>query len=260
MQKSDHPRVPISVSEIVQDAIECRDAGAAMIHVHARDHRGNHSLSIDDNQLLLESLESELGDTVLLQLTTEAIGIYTPEQQRGLIKAVCPKAASFALRELLPMDTREPVNPQSVSFFDWVASQNMLAQYILYDRADVERYLKLCKLGIIPESGRHVLLVLGRHSQNLTAYPHELLPFIADSDIVSQRWGVCAFGPYEHQCLATAMLLGADIRVGFENNLLDVNGEAAHSNASQVSTQRQLASTLNVPVLSPNAYREELLG
>ncbi len=204
-QKTDHKSIPISIQEIVDDVKECRKAGAIMAHVHARNSEGQHSLEIDDNLKLLEALESKLGDSIIIQLTTEAIERYTPSQQMQLIREVKPPAASFALRELLPSPT---VSSQTIDFFHWVAEQNILAQYILYNQEDVERYSKLCRSNMLPKKGRHALFVLGSYRNNSINYPKDLLPFLYDEFITTEHWGACAFGENEFNCLSAVMLLG----------------------------------------------------
>lgn len=252
-QKSDHPALPVTIEEIVKDVIACRDAGAAMAHVHARDAQGKHSLAIDDNQKLLDALKTKVGASVIVQLTTEAIGIYNPHQQIELIKETSPPAASFALRELLP---DESFISKGAQFFQWVADQKMLAQYILYDRNDVERYLSYCRDGILPDKGRHALLVLGRYLKQGSSQPKDLLPFLSPELVEQERWGVCAFGKNEHQCLTTAMLIGGDVRIGFENNHLDTAGNVAPDNASQIIALVRQARSLGIPLHDAKSYRE----
>jgi uncharacterized protein (DUF849 family) len=254
-QKSDHPALPITNEEIVAEVSACRDAGAAMIHVHARDKNGQHSLAIDENKKLLEALKTAVGDSIILQLTTEAIGKYSPAQQMELIRETCPPAASFGLRELVP---NEEHLDAAGKFYHWVAEQNIIAQHILYDRNDVERYLALCRAGIIPQQGRHTLLVLGRYQKQQQSQPTDLLPMLSDELLANERWGVCAFGLREHQCLTTAMLLGGDVRVGFENNLLDKQGQPAKSNAAQVEALVAQAQSLNINLHNAQSYRAAL--
>ncbi|MDG3084944.1 3-keto-5-aminohexanoate cleavage protein [Vibrio hannami] len=251
-QKSDHPALPVTVDEIVNDVLDCRDAGAAMVHVHARDKNGNHSLAVDDNQVLFNELKDRVGDSVIIQLTTEAIGIYSPEQQMELIREICPPAASFALKELVP-DEKYLVKAEQ--FFHWVADQNILAQYILYDREDVDRYLSLCRDGVLPVRGRHALLVLGRYQKDQFSEPSDLIPFLSRELLDNERWGVCAFGPKEHQCLTAAMLLGGDIRVGFENNHLDKFGNPAKNNATQITNLSEQARMLNIELDDAISYQ-----
>jgi uncharacterized protein (DUF849 family) len=174
-----------------------------------------------------------------------------------LIDEVQPPAASFALRELIPTESDMP---QAERFFCRVADSGMLAQYILYDRADVERYLTLCRDNVLPKPGRHALLVLGRYHRQRIASPCDLLPLLSDELLKQERWGVCAFGPDEHRCLTTAMLLGADVRVGFENNHLDKNGRLAASNAAQVKALAEQADSLGLPLLDAHRYRTLLRG
>ncbi|MCQ8200304.1 3-keto-5-aminohexanoate cleavage protein, partial [Vibrio parahaemolyticus] len=86
----------------VAEALAGQTAGAAMIHLHARDANGRHSLDLDDNMAIYHAVKEAVGETMMVQLTTEAVGLYSPPQQRALVKAVEPEAASFALRELIP--------------------------------------------------------------------------------------------------------------------------------------------------------------
>ena len=44
--RKDHPNLPITISEIVQEAKNCFQKGANAIHAHVRDQEGNHSLDI----------------------------------------------------------------------------------------------------------------------------------------------------------------------------------------------------------------------
>ncbi|NAW58575.1 MULTISPECIES: 3-keto-5-aminohexanoate cleavage protein [unclassified Vibrio] len=256
--KQHHAALPVSVSEIRAEAVACRDAGAAMIHLHARDPQGAHSLTINDNQAVYQQVKQAVGDSMIVQLTTEAVGQYTPEQQMALIRAVRPEAASFALKELIP--TQEHI-PQASDFFHWVASQNILSQYILYSPPELAEYVRLVQNGLLPEQKHHLLLVLGRYHQNQQSEPQDLLPFF--SPYFSQlkcRWAVCAFGSQEAQCLTAGALLGGDVRVGFENNHLTLSGQPAISNAEQVASMRQILHSLNIQTLDAEGLRQQLVS
>ncbi|MEF1305597.1 3-keto-5-aminohexanoate cleavage protein, partial [Vibrio owensii] len=127
--KQDHDQLPMTIEELVAEAKVCQTAGATMIHLHARDAQGTHSLEVDDNLEIYHTVKAAVGDSMIVQLTTEAVGMYSPQQQMALIKAVKPEAASFALRELIPDEQSEE---QGFAFFDWVAAQGILSQIILY--------------------------------------------------------------------------------------------------------------------------------
>ncbi|MDB1124029.1 BKACE family enzyme [Vibrio algarum] len=252
----DHPALPVTVDQIVADVVACRDAGAAMVHLHARDSDGKHSLAIDDNIKVMNGVTEAVGDSIIVQLTTEAIGMYTPAQQMELIKHTQPEAASFGLKELIPDDS---YLAEAERFFHWVADTGMIAQYILYSVEDVARYFSLIKSCVLPNKNHHVLLVLGRYHKTLQSSPRDLIPFLTDELLDNKhRWSVCAFGIQEQKCLINAMILGADVRVGFENNHLNNLGLIAKNNAQQVDNIKELTDLLGINRHNALSYRKAL--
>jgi len=254
--RQDHPAVPVTIEQIVDDVIACRDAGAAMVHLHARDKNGLHSLEIDDNLATLAAVKQAVGESIIVQLTTEAVGQYQPDQQMLLIKEAMPEAASFALKELIPDDSYLPVAQQ---FFHWVAESGIIAQYILYSVEDVQRYFSLIKQGILPSKNHHILLVLGRYHKQLRSSVTDLAPFLSEQLLTTKTpWATCAFGPQEQQCLISAMLMGGDIRIGFENNHFNSKGEIADSNAQQIIDIKAVSSLLNIDLHNADSFRQVL--
>lgn len=228
----DHPALPVSPEEIADTVAACVDAGAAMVHLHARNAKGEHSLEISDNLAVLEEVRRRVGDRVIVQVTTEAVGRYQPAQQMALIRALEPEAASFALRELIPLPEYES---SAADFFHWAAERNILAQYILYSEQDLLYYLDLLERDLLPKQRHHLLFVLGRYAANQQSTPNDLQPFTRLLPRLNgRRWAVCAFGAREQECLLAAAEQGGDLRVGFENNLFACDGELAVSNADQV--------------------------
>lgn len=71
---------------------------------------------------------------------------------------------------------------------------------------------------------------------------------------------MCEFGQFEHNCLTAAMLMGADVRVGFENNHYDNKGAIAKSNATFVSQLCYPSETLNIELMSGQNFRSSLLN
>ena len=98
--KKDHAAVPITMNEIVNTGKACFEAGAEAIHFHTRNDKGEHVL---DSGLCKEIL-SELQKTVPkmhLQITTEAIGKYSPDQMRKLAYEVMPPGISIGVKEMI---------------------------------------------------------------------------------------------------------------------------------------------------------------
>ena len=254
--KQDHDQLPMTIEEMVAEAKACQTAGATMIHLHARDTQGRHSLEVDDNLEIYHVVKAAVGDSMIVQLTTEAVGMYLPQQQMALIKAVKPEAASFALRELIPDEQSEE---QGFAFFDWVAAQGILSQIILYDQADIERYFSFRERGVLPKHNQHALVVLGRYHEAQQSSPWDLRALHLERFIEENvRCAVCAFGAREQDCLTHAMLLGLDVRVGFENNHLSADGQPANCNAEQVQRLKEVSKLLDVPLHDAESFRESI--
>lgn len=233
-QKADHSALPITPMELAETAVQCRDAGACMMHLHVRDERGGHSLDVDTYRAATAAVRDVVGDDLIIQVTTEAVGIYSIDQQIAMVQQLKPEAVSLAVRELCPRSEDEA---KGAAFFAWLNKERVAAQYILYSAADVERFDDLRRRGVIPGDVVSVLYVLGRYSETGASSALELLPMLtaADTDVI---WSVCAFGATEASCMLVAAGLGGHARVGFENNMQLINGDRAPSNSDLV---RQVA-------------------
>jgi len=227
--KSDHPGLPISPRELADTAVSCAEAGAAMIHLHVRDEQGKHSLEPEYYRPAIREIRQAVGDAMLIQVTSEAAGIYTPEQQIRLIEELAPDAVSLSVREILADETNTDA---AAGFLELLQRQETSIQYILYDRGDVGRYRQLTANGVIP-GGRHlVLFVLGRYS-TMEAEPEGLEGYLAEFQDAAP-WMACAFGRQAFDILTTAAGRGGHVRVGFENGWHMPDGGVAADNATLV--------------------------
>ena len=100
--KADHPAIPLTPTEIGIEAARCKEAGAAMIHLHVRNADGRHSLDPVLYRAAIAAVRTEAGSDLIVQVTTEAVGLYTPDQQIAAMQALQPEAFSVAVRELIP--------------------------------------------------------------------------------------------------------------------------------------------------------------
>lgn len=227
----DHPGMPLSAPDIAREAAKCRDAGAALIHTHVRDAKGEHLLDADAYLDAIQAIRREVGEDLIVQITTEAVGKYAPPQQIAVVKAVKPEAASIAIRELVPDDS---ALAEAEDVFHWMAREGVMAQYILYTPDEVRRFNDLRTRGVIPGDHPLVLFVLGSYSggPGNTAELDGYLSALREGG--ETQWGVCAFGVTEAQAARWALAHGGHPRVGFENNLMLEDGTVARSNADLV--------------------------
>lgn len=232
--KSDHPAIPLTPMELAREAAVCVDAGACMIHLHVRNADGGHSLDVDLYKAALDAVAAEVGKRIIVQITTEAVGIYQPAEQMACVRAVKPEAVSLAVREFCPDAASET---EAAAFFAWVVDSGINPQYILYSDEDVRRFSDLRRRGVIPGENPFVLYVLGRYTKGQVSDPTDLLPFLSaasDAFETAPPWSMCAFGAREAACALTATALGGNVRVGFENNMLLADGSVAAGNAALV--------------------------
>jgi len=235
--KADHPAMPLSPDELARTAAECEQAGAAMIHVHVRDADGGHLLDADAYRAATTAIREAVGDRLVIQITTEALGIYAPAERMAVVKDVRPEAASLALREFLPDEASEP---DFAAFLAWMAKEHVAPQIILYTPEEAVRLAALIKRGVLPWNDPPVLFVLGRYTVGQVSAPVDLLPFLAPEMPQFAHWSVCAFGRHEAACVAAGALMGGHVRVGFENNLSLPDGSTAGSNAELVTATARL--------------------
>jgi uncharacterized protein (DUF849 family) len=231
--KADHPALPMTAPELASAARDICDAGAALLHLHVRDACGGHSLDADLYREALKAIRGEVGDDLVIQITTESAGVYETHEQLAVVQALWPEAASCALRELCPDDAA--IN-RYADFLSECQARRTWVQHILYDGADTERFLQLWRDGVIPDREPFVLLVIGRYGERSGQSASDLVariaPFLNDD---APLWAACAFGAHEAQTVIAAAAAGGHVRVGFENNLEQPDGTQASSNAAQVA-------------------------
>ncbi len=246
--KADHPALPISPAELAATAAACAEAGAAMIHLHVRDEAGGHSLDVEAYRAAIAAIRAAVGDRLVIQVTSEAVGRYKPQEQMAMVRALRPEAVSLAPRELLPEDPDGGADEGEVAdFLAWLDTEGILPQFILYAADELERFDDLQTRGVIPAGQRFLLFVLGRYSKTQESRPAELLPFVA-ANRRGHPWAVCAFGRRETACAIAAMTLDGHARVGFENNLHLPDGGLAPDNAALVAAAARGAAALARPL------------
>ncbi len=243
--RADHPALPVTTAELAATAAACHRAGAGAIHVHIRDAAGRHALDAGLYRETVAAIRAEAGDDLVIQITSEAVGRYTPAEQQALILALAPPAVSIAVREMF-------AEGEPAQFFAWMRERAIAVQHILYDTEDVRWLADLRRRGIIPDETPRLLYVLGRYAAGEESGPEDLEPFLATAEeegLSEMPWSVCAFGRGETASLGAALERGGHVRVGFENSLWHEDGRVAADNAERVAAIADAARRLGrIPV------------
>lgn len=252
--KVDHPRLPLTPAELAAEAEVCLAEGASMLHLHVRDGAGRHALDPALYRQALAAVRERVGERLLLQVSSEAAGLFQPGEQRRAMRELGPEALSVALREMLPEGGEEG---PAAAFYQELALAGCLVQHIVYHPREAERLLELVARGLVPEEPASALFVLGAYGDR-DASPADLGPMI---EVWGDRgpWMVCAFGAAEGACMRAAAERGGHVRVGFENNLWRADGSLARSSAELVREAAEAAALLGLR-LADAASARRLLG
>jgi len=230
--KADHPALPITLDEIIDTARSCQAAGADGLHLHLRDTNGRHILDAGLYKEALAALAASVPG-MAVQITTEAVGIYSAAQQRAVVEAVAPESVSISLAEMLA----EREFDASEAFYKACAQAKTDVQHIIYGASDLDLLATMLEEDRLPGGPVQLLFVLGRYSQNQESAPDDLGIFTRwlSASKVAADWAVCAFGKQETACLAAAAAAGGKLRVGFENSIWNADGRIARDNAERVA-------------------------
>lgn len=228
--RADHPKLPLTIPEIVTCACGARAAGAQAIHAHVRDEAGRHVLDAGLYRELLDELQKAEPDLVV-QVTSEAGGRYGPAEQRALIEGFTPPGLTAALFEI----TGDNDEVAARNFYWSAAEAGIAIQHIIYSPEEVEKLANLQARGTVPLGPLSVLFVLGSYAGQLGS-PSDLDAFLAARAAYNGplRFMVCAFGRQEIACAVRAARAGGDCRVGFENNIYRPDGGLLRDNSESV--------------------------
>ncbi len=251
--KADHPALPITPEELAEATEKAVAAGAAAVHVHVRDDDGRHSLDPDRYRMAIAAIRARVGRDPVIQISTESAGLFGPEDQIGLVRALWPEAVSVAIRELVP-DDGPAAERQARRFFGELAEAGVWTQFILYDRTDILRWHRLRERAVIAAARPFVLLVLGRGS-GMARLPGMLAALDPWNPACPVDWMLCGFDRMELPAAAAALALGGHVRVGFENNLHLADGRLAPENAALLRQLAPFWRSLGRQPLTPSALR-----
>ena len=235
--KKDHSKVPMTIPEIVKTGQACYNSGADAIHFHIRNENGQHIL---DSGLCKEAL-SELHKKVPkihLQITTEAVGKYSPFEMQKLAYEVLPPGISIAVREMIP--SRKP-GSEDIKIYQKLYEAGTKVQHICYEPEDLDLLSDVLKKSKLLDTRVWCMFTIGHYSGKVSD-PKKIPLFlkkVKDHNIIAD-WAVCAFSKEEISCLKTAIKLGGKIRVGFENSLLMPDGSIAPDNETKVKAVKIL--------------------
>jgi 3-keto-5-aminohexanoate cleavage enzyme len=261
--KEANPNLPEQPDEIVAQGVAAAEAGAAILHVHARNPDGSNTMSPEIYGELHSRLCAETD--AVIQLTTGGSPTL-PVRERLNTVLLAPEMCSLNMGLLNFFIRGEQVffaNHRSdiERFAREIAARDVKPELEVYSAAMLEEVEHLLGLGIL--SPPYVInLVFHTPTQGGTrGTPENLLDAVARIRALATdvRINVSSMGPTQLPLTTIALAMGLNIRVGMEDNVLYRRGEPLVSNAQLVERAVRIAHELDRPPATP-AQARELLG
>ncbi len=277
------PYLPFRTEDIIEEAVRSYDAGAAVVHVHARDPQdGSPSSSGGIFREILGGIKARR--PVVITPTTGGSYSMTPEERLAVVSALKPEMATFnagslnfALYPVLNKYTefryawereylqgterfifsnhfrslhvylktmKETNTKPEIEIYD-LGQINNVAQLVAEGCLDNPIYLQFVMgiLGGVPATGDNLLYLI-REARRLLG-----------NDI---QWSVCAAGKHQFPMGVINVLQGGYWRVGLEDNLYLERNRLARSNAEQVEKAIRIIRELGHEPASAEEARKML--
>ena len=278
------PHLPVTPDEIATQAVEAANAGAAILHLHARDpETGQPTADPDVFMQFLPRIKRECD--AVINITTGGSSLMTLEERLAAPNLAQPEMASLNMGSmnfgLFPMQRRHsewkhPWEPALLEATRDVVFKNTFAdierifselgdgygtrfEFECYDVGHIQTLAFYLREGLIqkPVFVQFVMGVLG----GIDSSPETLMHMKATADRLlgdQYRFSVLSAGRLQIPLATIGAILGGNVRVGLEDSLLIGKGKLATSNAEQVTKIRRILEELGYEIATPDEARTML--
>ena len=252
--KEKNPAVPITPKEINQAAVDCFNSGAAIAHIHVRDpETGRPDFKMDLFREILEGIRERCD--MLVNLTTSSFNLKGPDliSQRLQPVSLQPDLCSFDLGSVNFFDHTFVNTPE----WGYQAPKTMQDAGVkpeieVFDVGHIDQAIHLIDSGLI-KPPPYFQLCMGIR-WGIAATPENLM-FMKSKLPAEIVRSVLGAGKAQLPMITMGLILGGNVRVGFEDNLYYKKGVLAKSNAQMVEHAATLAEQLHRRVATPVAAR-----
>jgi len=280
--KAQNPNLPEQPSEIIQSAYECYNAGAAIVHIHARNKEGN---SCNDPKVFAEINSGVRAKCNIITQNSTAPATKPGSEADDGIALLYDDSIKDALPEMCSLDTSLITTVWGDLCFiyrwerEWLIKHGLrmkelgikpeIEAFNMESIEDVFQHLVpkgVCKLTDDPNEPVSITLVMGmnRVSQGAISYTQQNHDFMIDLIHQNSRgakvnFTTMAIASNQLHGVTYGVLKGGHARVGMEDNIQYRYGELAKSNAQLVERMVRIINELELDVATPDEARE-LIG
>ncbi|HUU96212.1 MAG TPA: 3-keto-5-aminohexanoate cleavage protein [Phycisphaerae bacterium] len=246
--KDTNPAVPITPEEIAEDAWRCHEAGASIVHVHARDQHGAPTWDPGIYGDIIAAVREVASDLVVCASTS---GRNWPEFDRRAAVLDChPDMASLTLGSLnFPQQASVNTGQMILDLLAAMTERNIRPEFEAFEVGMID----WARDYLIPKSGisapYYFNLLLGNRG-TLAANPRNLVAMV-EALPEGSVWAVAGIGRFQLEANALGLVMGGGVRVGLEDNIyLDVGRKKLASNPELIRRVVGIAEALGRPLSS----------
>ncbi len=262
--KQNNPNVPYTPQEFADEAERSYNAGAAMVHIHARDENGMATHDIGRIRETHDAIKYRVPN-LIVNLTSAVGPMATAEQRIEQIVAVKPEMASLNTNSMnYAVADRKTGN--IMYEFIFTNTFSMLEEFgkamrdngvkpeiEIYDIGGLDNFLLIKKQGIYTEP-YNINFVWGTAGGQ--AFRPDAFITMKNSLPENSIYSTCGIGRDQFPACMQSSILGGHIRVGLEDNTKMPNGELAKGSYEQVEWAVNIARSIGREPATPDEARE----
>jgi uncharacterized protein (DUF849 family) len=258
------PAIPYTPEEIAEEARRAYEAGAAIVHIHAREDDGKASHRVEVYREIMERTRAKC--PVILNFSTGAVGI--PADQRvAHIRDLKPEIGALNMGSMnyakFSPSRREFVfdyvfsNPfkDILLFVETMKQGGVKPELECFDTGHIRNAEPLVELGLLDDPIQFSLILGVLGGAPPTA---QTLAFMATLLPPRAHWEVIGISHNQWELVAAALSLGGNIRVGLEDNFYLSPGVMAKSNGDLVEKAVRMVQDIGREVATVDEARRAL--
>ena len=255
--KEQNPAVPYTVEEIVREAKSAVDAGAAIVHLHVRHDDGTPTQSRDRFQECEEAIYKECPNVILIPSTGGAVGMSPEERLQSTDTTPLPEMATLDCGTCnFGDEIFDNSMPTMRAFGKRMIEKGIKPEYECFEMGHLDTILTMARKGEVPGNPMQFNFVLG--VPGCTPATVDNLCWLVNKIPAGSTWTATGIGRHAFTLAAPAIVMGGNVRVGFEDNLYLERGVLAKSNGELVDKVVRMAKLLGRQVASSDEAREIL--
>ena len=255
--KEQNPAVPYTVEEIVREAKSAVDAGAAIVHLHVRYDDGTPTQSRERFQECEEAIYKECPNVILIPSTGGAVGMSPEERLQSTDTTPLPEMATLDCGTCnFGDEIFDNTMPTMRAFGKRMMERGIKPEYECFEMGHLDTILTMARKGQVPGAPMQFNFVLG--VPGCTPATVDNLCWLVKNIPAGSTWTATGIGRYAFQLAAPAIVMGGNVRVGFEDNLYLERGVLAKSNGELVDKVVRMAKLLGREVANSDEAREIL--